>query len=56
MTAQATGLSTANSSIVSGTSSGFDSSTATYIGISVNAGASASWTVSLTQAELQNLS
>lgn len=51
-----TGFSTANTSITQGTSAGFDSTTAGLgIGISVNGGTSAAWTVNMVQAELQNL-
>lgn len=52
----ATGLSTSQTSVVSSTGAGFDSTTAgTYIGLSVNGGTSAAWTVNLVQAELFNL-
>jgi lysophospholipase L1-like esterase len=49
----ATGLSTANTSIKEATSSTFDTTTPTFIGISVNGGTSAAWTISMVQAELQ---
>lgn len=51
----ATGLSTANTSIKSAVSSGFDSTTATVIGLSVNGGASAAWTIDAVESELMNL-
>jgi lysophospholipase L1-like esterase len=50
-----TGLVNTQSSVATGTSSGFDSSTATVLGLSLNAGASAAWTVQLVRAELLNL-
>lgn len=50
----ATGLSTANTSITEATSAAFDNTTPTKIGVSLSAGASASWTISMVQAELQN--
>jgi hypothetical protein len=52
----ATGLSTANMSIASATSAGFDSTTANLgIGLSLNMGTSFTGTVDLVQAELYNL-
>lgn len=37
------------------TSSGFDSTTVTKIGVSINAGASSAWTTTLVQADVKNL-
>lgn len=55
-TLTATGFSVSNTSIVGVASSGFDSTTANLgIGVSVNGGTSAAWTVQMVQAELQNL-
>lgn len=52
----ATGLSTEATSIADTTSAGFNSTaTGLILGASVNAGASAAWTISLVQAELFNL-
>lgn len=51
----ATGFSTANTSVKTVTSAAFDVTPATVIGLSVNGGTSAAWTVTLVQAELQNL-
>lgn len=52
----ATGLSVSNTSIVTAVSAGFDSTVANLgIGVSVNAGASAAWTVQIVNAELFNL-
>lgn len=51
----ATGLANVASSTTRTTSSGFNSTTGTVIGLSVNGGTSASWTVQLVQAELRNL-
>lgn len=52
----ATGLSTSSAPVQIGTSSGFNSTPAnSIIGVSVNGGASAAWTVSLVQATLENL-
>lgn len=52
-----TGFANTNTSIAQGTSAGFDSTTAGLgIGVSVNGGTSAAWTVNMVQAELQNLS
>lgn len=52
----ATGLSTANHSVVLITSSTFDATAANLkLGISLNAGASAAWNVNLVSAELVNL-
>lgn len=52
----ATGLSTSSSPVQIGTSAGFNSTLANaIIGVSVNGGASAAWTVSLVQATLENL-
>lgn len=52
----ATGLSTAAESVQIATSAGFDSTVAnSKIGVSVNGGTSAAWTVSLVSAELVNL-
>lgn len=52
----ATGLSTSNNSVVINTGAAFDVSAANLkIGLSVNGGASAAWTVSLVSAELVNL-
>jgi len=51
-----TGLTTLNSDIKTGTSSGFDSTVASSgIGVSLNAGTSAAWTVQLVEVELYNL-
>ena len=50
-----TGLGTLAVKVLQVTSSGFNSSTVTKIGVSVNGGASAAWTVQLVQAELQNI-
>jgi hypothetical protein len=51
-----TGLSTGVGEAKVGTSAGFDSTVSnSIIGISVNGGASAAWTVNLVQAELNNL-
>jgi hypothetical protein len=51
-----TGLSTDVTGVKVATSSGFDSTVAnSIIGLSVNGGASAAWTVNLVQAELLNL-
>ncbi len=53
----ATGLSTAASPAARVTSAGFNSTLANaVIGISINAGASAAWTVTQVQAGLENLS
>jgi len=53
---QITGLQTLVSTSLQVTSSGFDSTVAdSKIGVSVNAGSSAAWTVQLVQAELINL-
>lgn len=56
-TLTATGLSTAATSIaITTTGTGFDSTVANSIlGISVNGGTSAAWTIALVQAELYNL-
>lgn len=52
----ATGFSTANTSIAAATSAAFDSTVANLrIGLSLNTGASAVWTITLVQAELYNL-
>jgi hypothetical protein len=52
----ATGLSVSNTSVVTGVSAGFDSTVAGLkIGVSLNAGASAAWTVQMVNAELFNL-
>lgn len=51
-----TGLSTGVSPAVAAVGTGFDSSTVTRIGLSVNGGTSAAWTIALVQAELVNLS
>lgn len=54
--ASITGFGTAVSEAVAVTSGGFDSTVAnSMIGVSVNGGTSASWTVQLVQAELENL-
>lgn len=50
-----TGLSVDVSGMKKSTSAGFDSTTPTFIGISVNGGTSASWTVSSVRAQLTNL-
>lgn len=51
-----TGLATTSNTFVSGTSGSFDITGAgLIIGLSVNAGASAAWTISLVSAELRNL-
>lgn len=51
----ATGLSTASGPVRRATSAGFDSAVAgSVMGVSVNAGAAAAWTVSLVQASLEN--
>ena len=51
-----TGFCNTNTSIARVTGAGFNSTTANAkIGVSVNGGASAAWTVSMVQAELQNL-
>lgn len=51
-----TGLNvTATNTFVLNTGAGFDSTTPTKMGISINPGASASWTVSLVQADLLNI-
>ena len=50
-----TGLQNLPSVTLPVTSAGFDSTTPTVIGASINGGASASWTVQLVQAELVNL-
>lgn len=55
-TLPATGLSTGNAPLRRVTSPGFDSTLAgAVIGVSVNGGLSAAWTVSLVQASLENL-
>lgn len=55
-TLAATGFSTANTSIKNATSAAFDATAANLqVGLSVNAGSAAAWTVTLVQAELQNL-
>jgi hypothetical protein len=52
----ATGLSVSNTAIATGVSSGFDSTVANLgIGVSVNGGTSAAWTVQIVNAELFNL-
>lgn len=52
----ATGFSTANNSVVIATSAAFDITGANLqIGMSVNAGASSAWTISLVSADLFNL-
>lgn len=51
-----TGLSvTATNSFVLSTGTAFDSTTVTKMGLSINPGASSSWTVSLVQADLLNI-
>lgn len=50
-----TGLSVGVGPIAVATAGGFDSTTATFIGLSVNGGTSAAWTITLVQAELINL-
>jgi hypothetical protein len=52
----ATGLSVSSAPVQIGTSAGFNSTPAnSIIGVSVNGGASAAWTVSIVQASLENL-
>ena len=52
----ATGLSTVNSSVVEIVSNAFDTTVAnSKIGLSINTGTSAAWTLSLVQSELLNL-
>ncbi len=52
----ATGFSTGNNGLTLATSAGFDSTVATSkIGVSVNGGTSAAWSVSAVQAELRNV-
>lgn len=51
-----TGLSTtATNSFFSVTGAGFNSSAATFVGLSINGGTSAAWTIPMVQAELFNL-
>jgi hypothetical protein len=51
-----TGFANTNSPIIEGTGSGFDSTvSSSIIGVSVNGGASAAWTIQSVQAELINL-
>lgn len=55
-TLASTGFSVSNTSIVQAVGSGFDSTVANLgIGMSINGGTSASWTVSVVEAELYNL-
>ena len=54
-TSAGTGLSVQGGPMAGNTGSGFNSTTGTKIGLSVNGGASAAWTVPIVQAELLNL-
>lgn len=55
-TLAATGLSTANAPVMAVTSAGFDTTVvSSIIGVSVNGGASAAWTVTLVSVELQGI-